>query len=128
MEELLKQLLERLEVISEDHGELLDSEVREFLGVAVMDGFVRNQGPQNISGQFGMLSEEANQAVYSAIKDYINEAIKSAELLGLTVFFDRLAALQNGDVVTENRNYYDDFFGHTSPEFYDDNGKVVRTH
>jgi hypothetical protein len=42
MDKLLLQLLERLEAIGEHHGELFDTEVRESMGIAIMQGFVAN--------------------------------------------------------------------------------------
>jgi hypothetical protein len=47
---------------------------------------------------------------------------------GITKFHDRLAVFQNGEVKTEGSGGdYEEFFGHTPPEFYDENGVVVRT-
>jgi hypothetical protein len=127
LEKLLAQLLDRLEIIAENHGELLDSEVREAIGVAVMDGFVRGHGTGNMPAVFGMLSAEANQEVRYALIKYINDANLTASLQGITSFRDRLRAFQNINVANSEGNTYDDFFGHTPDEFYDDYGNVVRT-
>lgn len=70
MEELLRQLLNRLVEISNEHGELFDSEVRERIGIAVMEGFVRLQGKESVPPKLGMSSKEANESVRSVIVDH----------------------------------------------------------
>jgi len=128
LDDVLLRLLEKMEVIGQQHEELFDSEVRERMGIAIMDGFVRRQHGYQIPDDLGMASEEANHAVQSSVKDYIDGANAEAELLGITKFHDRLTAFQNGGVRTaQGRRDYEDFFGHTPPEFYAANGTVLRT-
>lgn len=127
MEELLKELLEQLDQIANEHGELMDSEVRERIGVAVMEGFVRNLGVSSFVRNLGMHSDSANDAVYVAIKTYVEQACDLASEARMTGFHQRLEAFQNEDVFTESGNDYEEFFGHTPPEFYDEEANVVRT-
>jgi hypothetical protein len=130
MDELLLDLLEGLERIADQHEELYDTEVRERMGLAIMDGFVRNKKDYEVPSDMGMSSVEANAAVHSAVTTYIDAANKRASTLGIRRFFDRLAAFQNGTVVTKSRfrRDFEEFFGHTPPEFYDENGNAIRTH
>ena len=129
MEARLLTLLEKLQLIGEEHGELYDSEVREQMGVAIMEGFVRNHQHFRLPDSFGMFSNEANLKVKTAIVDYIESANKKASELGLTRFHDRLAAFQNPKIqASVPGSDYEEFFGHTPPEFYDDDGNVVRTY
>jgi len=127
IENLLGTLLQDLMSVGNDHEELFDSEVRQIMGNAVMDGFVRGQGTGVVSTELGMFSDEANRLVYAALVKFIENANAAAESLGMTAFFDRLAALQDRHVVTNGSYDYDEFFGHTPPEFYDESGNVIRT-
>lgn len=125
--DILLRLLEELEAVSEHHEEIFDTEVRERLGHAVMDGFVRGRGPRVVPTNLGMATDEANSAVYSAIVQYVTDALSLAASVGLTAFFERLKAFQDRDVSTDGGNDYEEFFGHTSPAFYDEKGNVIRT-
>jgi len=125
---LLLHLLEELEQVAKNNEELFDSEARERMGIAVMDGFVRGKGAVAVPNDLGILSDDANRSVYAILVQFIDNANASAEASGMTAFFDRLDALQNPKVVTSARNDYDEFFGHTPPEFYDKDGNVTRTY
>lgn len=128
MDELLQTLLNRLESIGEDHEELYDTEVRQQMGNAIRDGFVRPRAGFMVPEQFGMLSDEANNKVRNAIIDYISQAKEKAAELGITRFHDRLAAFQNPDVQASlPGSTYEEFFGHVRPEFYDEHGNAIHT-
>jgi hypothetical protein len=49
-----------------------------------------------------------------------------APALGLDTFHKRLAAFQNGEVRTEQTNFYDDFFEWSNLELFDESGDVIR--
>jgi hypothetical protein len=126
MEELLRQLLNRLEQIGNDHEELYDTECRERMGNAVMDGFVRDKSGFVLGSNFGLHAEEANLAVKEALAEYIANAKAKAAELGITDFHERRAAFQNSDVESdEEGSFYDDFFGHSAPEAFDSAGNVI---
>ena len=127
MKDILKKLLERLEAIGENHEELFDSEVRGRTGDAIMEGFVRHRHDYIIPDDLGMFSDESNADVKSAIARYISDANQRADELGLRGFHERLSAMQDGSVLSAGRNYYDEFLGHSRPEFFDENGNVIRT-
>ncbi|MBX9624135.1 MAG: hypothetical protein K2X82_10030 [Gemmataceae bacterium] len=123
----LSRLLEKLEGIGLQSGELFDTEVRERIGQVVMSGFVRNVTGFQLPDYLGMTSDEANAAVRSALREYIDEANAEAVRVGLTQFHDRLAVFQNSSVRTKKTGSdYEEFFGHTPPEYYDINGNVLR--
>jgi hypothetical protein len=127
MKRLLVRLLERLERLGDDHGELYDSEVREQIGAAVMQGYVRPQAGYRLPEGFGMLSADADAEVRDALAEYIAGANARAAEAGLTTFHARLAAFQDPEVRTASpiAANYDEFFGHTPPEWYDDAGDVL---
>jgi hypothetical protein len=123
MNELLRQLLNQLERIGHDHGELYDSVCRERMSDAVFDGFIRPQAGFSVPGDFGLHSREANDAVGKALSTFIEHANRHAADVGMSSFEQRLAAFQNGDIMSEvEGNYYDDFFGHSDPQSFDAGG------
>jgi len=126
MEELLHRLLNQLEAIGSGHEELYDTECRERMANAVMDGFVRGQKIV-LADDFGLYTPEANLAVKAALGEYIANAKALAADLRIAKFHDRLAAFQNSRIQSDGqRNLYDDFFGHSPPDAFDPAGNVRR--
>ncbi len=125
MEDILLELLKKLEAIGEKHEELFDSDVRQRMSNAVLDAFVRQSSA--VPEDFGLYSSEANSEVHAALEHYVSEANARASVLGLSRFADRLAALQNRLVRTPGqKNDFDDFFGYSPPEAFDEAGRVIR--
>jgi hypothetical protein len=122
VEELLAKLLQNLEHIGERHGEVCDSDVREQMRAVISNGFVRQVPEYAIPESFGMFSEEGDRLVRQALESFVAAAKQKAAEQGLTNLHDRLAVFQNEDVVTPNGSYYDDFFGWSPPEQFDDAG------
>ena len=127
MERILLELLCQLERLGEAHGELYDTEVRERMGDAVMEGYVRRSPQYLLPDQFGMNSAAGDARVREALAAYIERANGLAEEIGLTTFHARLAAFQDPAVRTPSDAAvdYDDLFGHTPPEWYDEAGNVL---
>lgn len=127
MEAILLELLQRLELLGETHEELYDSEAREEMGRIVMDGFVRRNPEFVMPDRLGMRSEDADLELRQALASYINTANRLADEIGLSSFHERLSAFQNAAVKTNLPNAldYDEFFGHTPPEWYDEKGNVL---
>lgn len=96
------------------------------MGLSIMNGFVRGQGTQAVAADLGLSTDEANRVAQAALAEFVIEAHRIANARALT-FKDRLNAFQNDAVVTNRGNDYEEFFGHTPPEFYDNRGNVVRT-
>jgi hypothetical protein len=122
----LKVLLDRLDAIGDEHGELFDSDVREAMGNAIMEGFVRHQLDYAVPEDFCMFSEDGTAAVRDAIADFVSSANAQADGLNLKSFHDRLSFLQDDTVRSAAGNDYEEFLGHTPPEFYDEIGNVIR--
>ena len=126
MDDILLALLQKLKKVAETNEEIFDSECRETAGVAIMEGFVRNLPDYSLPHDLGLATDEANRAVYAAIDEYIRNANAKATSEGMHRFHDRLAAFQDRAVTFKPGNDYEEFFGHSPPEFYDDDGNVVR--
>lgn len=127
MESLLLDLLRRLEHLGDNHGELYDSEAREQIGGLVMEGFVRKTPGFIMPERLGMLSEEADSELRRILSEYIEAANRLADEIGLSSFHARLAAFQNRAVRTNPAIDvdYEELFGHTPPEWYDETGNVL---
>lgn len=126
MEELLRQLLNRLEEIGRDHEELYDTDCREQMSDAVMSSFVRATNDLALPDTFGLYTAGANTAVREALSAYIDLARSKATDLGLHGFHDRLAAFQNQQVTSDEQgNFYDDYFGYSDPKNFDESGNVI---
>jgi hypothetical protein len=128
MRHSLQTLLNALSEIGKDHPELYDSEVRERMGEVIMQAFVRAIPGYVVPDTFGLYSADANAKVRVAIDRYVSHANATAAQQTLTRFHDRLAAFQDTSVQTSIPGHdYEEFFGHTPPEFYDEVGNVLRT-
>jgi hypothetical protein len=124
MDELLKSLLNRLEVVGKEHTELYDTECRERMGDAVFDGFIRPREGFVVPSEYGLYSPDANARVRTAIYDYITAANSAAAALGLKSFHQRLSAFQNENVRSDIEGvYYDDVFGYCRPESFNELGE-----
>lgn len=127
MGELLRRLLDRLDEIGAGHEELYDSDCRERMSNAIVEGFVRGKGTSDLPDHFGLHSTEGDQAVRAAIAKYITSANEKAAKEGLSSFHERLSAFQDSSVQSEQEgNFFDDFFGYSAPEQFDSEGRVVR--
>src|SRR6516164_4503770 len=107
MDEELRELLERLEEIGDDHPELFDSDVRQAMSNALVDGLARLKPGFNLPVTLGMFSGDADEKVRTAIQTFLDVARRLAIEKGLATFHQRLAAIQNPAVVTEGGNDFD---------------------
>ena len=117
MREALRKLLTRLEEIGRHHEELYDTECRDRMGNAVLEGFARARSDYVLPEDFGLSVVDANRSVREALAQYIDEANFTAERDGIDSFRSRLAAFQDGSVESPGEGCrYDDFFGYVDPE------------
>jgi hypothetical protein len=124
MEQILLELLIRLEAIGDRDESLFDTVVRERMGDAVFFGFIKPRPGFVLPDDYGM-PEAANRAIKAALGAYIEAAGALAPAAGLDTFHKRLAAFQNAAVRTaEQKNYFDDFFGWSNPQLFDEAGNV----
>jgi hypothetical protein len=121
MDELLLELLNRLEAIGQEHEEIYDSEVRDQMREAVHDGFLDLVPGYKLPDTFGLRSDEGNRLVREALSSYIEAATAKAQALGLT-FKQRLNAFQSTDAMTPTGTTADEFCGYTSPDLFTESG------
>jgi hypothetical protein len=126
MDELLRNLLDRLQEIGQEHEEIYDTECRERMSNAILNGFIRPLNDFSLASDFGLYSSDANARVREALGTYISEANKTAKQINLCCFHARLSAFQNETVRSKHEGvYYDDFFGYWRPESYSEKGEKI---
>jgi hypothetical protein len=122
MQPILRRLLDRLDVIAEQHGEVSDTAVRDAMSEAVFGGFLRPVSAFALADRYAMFSEEGDLLVKRALAEFLPAANHSAAEVGLSTFHERLSALQDVDVRSARGSYYDDYLGWANPEDYDASG------
>ena len=127
MKTILKKLLDSLDEIADRHEELFDSNVRQSMSNAIMEGFIRQKKDYQLPSDFGMFSREGNDDIRHAIDEFIAAANKKADELKINTFHGRLDAVQDSSVRSIEGNDYDEFLGHSPSNFFDEAGNVTRT-
>ena len=125
VDDLLKELLNRLGRVGNDHEEVYDTECRDRMSHAVFDGFIRRLDDFVLPSDLGLYSPEANASVREALAVYIDEANAKAVALHLTSFHHRLSVFQNGDLKSDGGDYFDDFFGYSDPDAFNTEGDPI---
>jgi hypothetical protein len=128
MQAILRRLLDRLDAIAEQHGEVSDTAVRDAISDAVFDGFLRPVSAFVLPDRYAMFSDEGDLLVKRALAEFLQAANHSAAEAGLSTFHQRLSALQDVDVRSAGGSYYDDYLGWADPEDYDASGAVRPRH
>jgi hypothetical protein len=128
MQAILRRLLDRLDAIAEQHGEVSDTAVRDVISEAVFDGFLRPSSGFALPDRYAMFSEEGDLLVKRALAEFLPAANYSAAEAELSTFHERLSALQDIDVRSAGGSYVDDYLGWADPEDYDASGAVRPRH
>lgn len=127
MDELLRELLDRLQTIGDRDESLYDTAVREVMGDAIFYGFLKPSPGYALPDDYGM-PEDKNKLIKAALQSYIKRANDLAPALELDTFHKRLEAFQDLSIVSSQGIDYDEFFGWTDPDAYDDSGNFIRRH
>ena len=104
----LERLLNTLEEIGEEHGEIYDTDCREQMNAAIVNGFIFQKENYIIPDSFGLYKEEANKAVKEALTAYIEAMLPLAKESSAE---ERLEMFQDEDVVSDEGQDPDEFFG-----------------
>jgi hypothetical protein len=110
MKDELKNLLDRLEDIANEHEELFDTDVREQMYEAVYHGFIVQTPGYTLPNSFGVFEPAGNAKVRAALAEFIAAAKQS----GPGSSEERFADFQDGTVLSKKGNPYDEFFGHAN--------------
>lgn len=110
--EFLLELMEKLEEIGHEHGELYDTDVREQMHESILNGFIRPVEDYEVPDEFGMFSDEGNTRVRDVLEEYIMAAMQRTSMTGMSDPNARLEAFQNPEVHTEGEERCaEEFFG-----------------
>lgn len=110
LQKALQTLLEQLLNISEEHGELFDTEVREQMRDAIHNSFITPKTGYVLPEKFGMYEAKANQAVKTALQHYADTVKPLAEVQHLSAQ-QRLEAFEDASVMAGDGLTPDEFFG-----------------
>lgn len=108
----LQTLLDELDKIEENHGEIHDTAVREVFSGFIFKSFVEGNLQYPLPESFQMFSEEANQLIRQALRRFLDhpDVINAHEQVD--DMKDRLIMFQDEAVVSFNGSQYFDYFGH----------------
>ena len=114
MTQALKTLLDDLDRVAEEHDEIYDTDVREQLAEAVMQGWVWQTEDWELPDELGLFSEEGNRAVRQALASFLESArgAQEKEEGDLGTPARRLFAFQDPAVKSDDGSPYDEYFGH----------------
>lgn len=127
MESELLHLLEQLEEIGHWDRSLFNSPVRQSIGDAVFEGVVLMTTGYVAPASFGLATPEGDKHVHTVISRYVDTARRLVVQQGLARFHQRLAAVQNRAVKTDEGRDFEDYLGNTNPDCFDNDGRVIRT-
>ena len=116
MKKALKQLINALDKIFEQHEEVGDTAVREQMYDAIHKTFIVPQPGYMLPAKFGMFSEEADRMVRDALQKFLTHPDVAAAVQSLKTPEARLAAFQDGNVKSSEGNTSDEYFGYMSPD------------
>ena len=112
MKKALKQLIDELDHVFEEHEEVGDTAVREEMSDAIHKGFILPQAGYVLPATFGMFSKEGNQKVRVALQKFLAHLELATARESLRTPEARLAAFQDNSVESSAGNFYDEYFGH----------------
>lgn len=109
----LLELLNELDDISKKHREIHDTPVRETLQMTIFDGIGKNPGDEfDVPTNYHMYTDKANKLIYAAVMKFLSDAEVHKAFQGLTTDEERISALVNLSVVSEEGNEIGDYIGY----------------
>jgi hypothetical protein len=112
MKKALKELINALDKVFEQHEEVADTDVREQMYDAVHKTFIVPQTGYTLPAKFGMFSDEGNDLVKAALEQFLSHPQVKAAAKKLDTPIERLDAFQDIDVVSDAGNTHDEYFGY----------------
>ncbi len=112
MKKALRQLLDSMDQIFEQHEEIGDTDVKQNMYDAIHAGFIVPRPGYTLPAEFHMFSDEGNKKVQSALQKFLVHPEVLAASKSLKAAEARLAAFQGGNVASREGNTYDFYFGY----------------
>ena len=107
----LETLLNNLEEIGEDYGEMYDTDCREQMFDSVYNSLIIEKENYRIPKGFGLFKEEGNDAVYHTIMNYVNNMLPLVKGMSRR---ERLSLFQD-TIYSKSGESQDEFFGWVDP-------------
>src|SRR5262249_32100668 len=101
-----------LDNVFEEHEELADTAVREFMYNAAHKSFIVPQADYRLPDDFGMFSEDGNKKVKAALSRFLTHPDLLAAAKQLHTPMERVDALQDPEVESSVGNTQDEYFGY----------------
>ena len=112
LESAVVGLLEQLARISDEHDEVLDTDVREAMRLTVSWYFVWGQPRTRFPRSFGTSSADGDRQVADALNAFLDAAERSRDGVRIPQGQPRLDILQSDAAQTAAGATYDEFVGH----------------
>jgi hypothetical protein len=112
MKKGLKQLLNAPDKIFEEHKEVGDTAVRQFMYDAVHKSFIVRQAGYRLPDDFGMFSDDGKKDVKAALSRFLAHPDLLAAAKRLKTPRERLDAFQDPEVESSEGNTQDEYFGY----------------
>jgi len=104
-------LLEDLESLGQEHGELYDTDVRERLWAVAETGLIRQSPGYRVPTELGMFTPEANARLVQIMESHLKRLRSTFETFGLDTEEKRALSFHNPRLHTESGKSVDEFFG-----------------
>lgn len=108
----LVRLLDTLDGISTQHGEVHDTMVREMTFDSLYRGFLRDGNTGEVGDRFGMFSDEGNAAVKSALASFFSDPAVVNTRHACASPQERLNAFQAPGIASGEGSTTDEYFGY----------------
>ena len=109
----VKELLDNLERVFDDHGEIGDTMTREYSNAVIYNKFVHAKQNYKIYPEFEMFSEEGNARIQQALINFFEHPDVQAVLASDSLTAeDRRKMFTHCHIISSKYNFgYDTFFG-----------------
>ncbi len=112
MKQALKELIDDLVKVDEEHEEVTDTDVREEMFTAIHQAFIEPKDKFKLPNDFAMFSPKGNKKVKEALQRFLSNPEVQTAAKELKRPQERLDAFQDLSVEGSNGYTYDEFFGY----------------
>ncbi len=112
MKNALQSLLNNLDEIHADHGEIHDTTVYELLNSVIFDGFIEPKSDFELPTHYAMFSDEADAKIHIALLAFFNHPEVISAKVKLQTAKERLDAFQDESVQASDGTMLGDYFGY----------------
>lgn len=106
------RLLDRLDGVAAQHGEVHDTMVREMTFGALYRGFLQDEASGEAGGSFGLFSDAGNAAVADALNAFLADPAVTEAHASLATPQARLDAFQARNLASGAGSTTDEYFGY----------------